>query len=268
MSFASIDHAAGLLADLRLKLGGFAVIDDLPHTCRPQTLFEGYHVQRRVRELLSRRRPGRQVGWLIGCATPVMQRDLKIPHLCAGTHYETTTYRHHALLQAERLARFGLGCEIAIELKEDLPPRRETYSAASVAPAVGAIMTAIGIFEHRFSDFRRISVTSLVADDFFSAGCVLGDPVAVDRVGDLTDLTGGFTVDGRSEGASGYGSDPRITPLTALAWLADHCIGLGEPLYAGQTITLGSVTKIIYPKPGHHIEASLGDLPPASVHVV
>lgn len=268
MSFATIDHAAGLLADLRLKMGGFAVIDDLPQSCRPTSLFEGYDVQRRVRELLARRRPGHQIGWSIGCATPVMQRFLKIPHPCAGTLYENTSYRHHAVLQAERFARFGLTCEIAVQLCADLSVRPQLYSQHSVAPAIGTMMSAMGIIEHRFSDFQGAGVNSLAADDFGSGGCILGEPVQARDIEDLSSLTGTIKVDGATVGNGGYRAVAIMSPLTALAWLADHCIGLGEPLRAGQIIMLGSVVDIIYPRTGQRIEAEFNGLPAASVEVV
>ncbi|MEO1493755.1 MAG: hydratase [Pseudomonadota bacterium] len=267
MSFATIDHAAGLLADLRLKLGGFAVIDELPPQCRPETLFDAYEVQSRVRELLSRRHPGRQIGRTIDCISSVMQGYLKVPHPCAGTLYENTTYRDHAVLQADRYARFGLNCEIGVELSSDLTERRDLYTAETVAPAVGSVMTVIGIVEHRFRDFRQTRLTSLVADDFLSAGCVLGAPVKAQDVADLQTLIGSLTLDGRVTAASSYGAAAPMPVLSALAWLAQHCIGLGEPLQAGQIVTLGSIVKPVYPKPGQRIEAAFDGLPPASIEV-
>jgi hypothetical protein len=38
-------------------------------------------------------------------------------------------------------------------------------------------MASVEIVEHRFVDFGAAGTPSLVADDFFSVGCVLGKPI-------------------------------------------------------------------------------------------
>lgn len=268
MSFATVDHAAGLLADLRMRIGHDGTIDDLPPTCRPETLFEAYEIQTRVRELLSRRRPGKQVGWKIGCTTEVMQEYLQIPHPCAGTLYEHTLHRHHAVLQAEDYMTLGLECEIAVELSRDLPKRPTLYTREAVARAISGVMASIEIVEHRFRDFRTAATNSLVADDFFSAGCVVGEAVSLDEAGSMAGLSGGFSIDGAAPRSTGSGAEILTHPLTALAWLADHTAALGEMLKAGQIITLGSVVKTIYPQRGQRIEARFDRLPPVSIEVI
>ncbi len=268
MSLANTDHAAGILADLRLKLPGAVPIDELPLSCRPQSLFEAYEIQNRLRELLAFRRPGKQVGWRIGCTTPVMRDYLKIPHPCAGTLYENTVFREHAVLQAENHYRLGVECEIAVQLSHDLPISGGPYRRETVQPAVGAVMATIGIVDQRFTDFRKASTPSLIADDFFAVGCVLGARIPFDEVGSLAALRGGVAIDGKAQEPVGSGIDVLGHPLTALAWLADNCAGLGMPLRAGQIVSLGSMVKTIYPKPGAQIETQFDQLPPASVSIV
>lgn len=268
MSLANTEHAAGLLADLRVRVPGVQPIDELPLSCRPQTLFDAYEIQNRLRELLAFRRPGRQIGWKIGCTTPVMQDYLKIPHPCAGSLYENTTYQNHAVLQSEDYFQLGLECEIAIQLSADLPISGGPYRRDTVQHAIGSVMASIEIVDHRFTDFRKVSAPSLIADDFFSAGCVLSQPVPFDELGSLAAIRGGFVVDGKAAEHTGSGVEILGHPLTALAWLADNCAGIGLPLKAGQIVTLGSVVKTIYPTAGMQIETDFDQLPPASVGIV
>ena len=267
MSFVASEQAAGMLADLRVRVPGSGVLQELPESCRPTTLMEAYSTQARLRELLGFRSPGKQIGWKIGCTTPVMQDYLKIPHPCAGTLYEKSVYADEATLKATDYFTLGLECEIAVRLAKDLPRQAHPRNRHAVWDAVSEVMASIEIVEHRFADFTKVNTATLVADDFFSAGCVLGAPMAPEDLSDMAQLRGGFSINGDFPEATGSGAEILGHPLTALAWLADHAAGLNSPLQAGQIITLGSVVKTIYPEPGQVIEARIDRLPPATVTI-
>ena len=264
----AIVEAAELLAALRLGASLREQIEELPESCRPGTLAEAYAIQEAVRPLLAARGLGPPSGWKIGCTTPVMQEYLSIPHPCAGTLFQATTHAERAELRAADFLQLGLECEIAVRLDADIGARAEGHDRESVAPAVGAVMASVEIVEHRFRDFTKVSTPSLVADDFFSCGCVLGASVAPDDAGDLAALRGGFRIDGAPAEQSGEGAAILGHPLTALAWLADHAAERGTPLRPGQVVTLGSVVKTIYPEAGTRIEARFEGLPPVAVAVV
>lgn len=267
MSSASFDTAVRILADLRARAEGSGVIEDLPRACRPSNLMDAYEIQRRLRLPLVRRGFGVQAGWKIGCTTQVMQDYLKIPHPCAGTLYRNTVFQEHTTLVAREFYTLGLECEIAVRLGADLPERDDLYEAGDVFPAVESVMASIEMVEHRFADFRTASVASMIADDFFSWGCVVGEAVPVADVPDVSALSGGFSLNGRSPAEFGQATAILGNPMTALAWLADHAARLGTPLEAGQIVTLGSVVKTIYPTPGQVIAASFAGLPPATVTI-
>ena len=267
MSSGSFDTAARILVDMRVRAEGSGVIEDLPLACRPNNLMDAYEIQRRLRLPLARRGLGNMVGWKIGCTTPVMQEYLKIPHPCAGTLYAHTVFQDHTTLRAQEFYTLGLECEMAVRLGVGLPERSDLYDAPDVVHAVESVMASIEIVEHRFTDFRRTSVASMIADDFFSWGCVTGEPVVLSALPELASLRGGFSVNGRSPAETGTGAAILGHPLTVLAWLADHASRLGTPLEAGQIITLGSVVKTIYPEPGQVISAVFDGLPPATVTV-
>lgn len=267
MTKERFDHAVKILADLRVRADGSGVLTDLPDACRPGDLAEAYDIQRHLRQELAKRGFGQQVGWKIGCTTQVMQDYLNIPHPCAGTLYHDTLFQDHTTLAASDFYSLGLECEIAVRLSTDLPARSEPYTADAVAPAVDSAMASIEIVEHRFADFREASVASMIADDFFSWGCVVGKPVPFQDIRDVAALTGGFAINDSDPEQTGTGSAILGHPLTALAWLADHAAETGTPLQRGQIITLGSVVKTIYPEPGQVISARFEGLPPATVTI-
>ena len=265
----SIDRAARLLADLRVRAAGCdRPLVELPEDCRPASLGEAYDIQDALRPLVAARGPGAPVGWKIGCTTAVMQQYLDIPHPCAGTLYRTGLHRERATLQAADFFQLGLECEIAVRLGAPIDARPRGHDAASVADAVAGVMASVEIVEPRFEDVTKVSTPSLVADDFFSVGCVLGQERPLERLGALADLSGGFARDGAAPDETGRGSAILGDPLTALAWLADHLAARDSRLEAGDVVTLGSVVKTIYPEPGARIEARFEGLPPVSLEIV
>lgn len=254
------DAAARLLADLRLRRGGITPpIDDLPPTIRPGTLAEAYAVQARLRRLLVPAL-GPVVGWKIGCTSGVMQSYLGVDHPCMGTMFAGQMHQGSARLHASNYRRLGLECEIAVRLKADLAPN------ADPAPAIGAVMCSVEIVEERFTDFSACARESLIADDFFGMGCVLGAEVALGDIGDLSALTGGFSINGEPQ-ATGRGDAILKNPLAALSWLS-VVRGPEGGLKAGEVATLGSVVKTVYPVAGDRLSAGFQGLGNVGVEVI
>src|SRR5262249_43048821 len=156
---------------------------------------------------------GRRAGWKIGCTTPTMQRYLKIDQPCAGEMFERFLLRGEREVPHRCFVRPGVECEIAVELARPLGP------GEPVAAAVGAVMASIEPVDDRYVDYPSLDVHTLIADDFFNAGCVLGEPARNWHNLDLASLAGGMWVNGMKAG-SGRGADILGHPLDALAWLA------------------------------------------------
>src|SRR3954471_19013999 len=70
----------------------------------------------------------------------------------------------------------GIECEIAVRLGRDLSPADAPFTADKVAEAVESYMPAIEVVDERYADWPHTEAPTLIADDFFAAGCVLGAP--------------------------------------------------------------------------------------------
>ncbi len=264
----AINEAAGILADLRLRAATHPQqLDELPVSCRPQSLDDAYAIQDATRSLLAARGAGCPVGWKIGCTTPVMQAYLNIPHPCAGTLYSGGVQSGSASLEAASFFQLGLECELAVRLSDAVPARAGGHDRHTVAPYVAGIMASVEVVDHRFRDFAVASAASLVADDFFSCGCVIGVEVPFQHVSDPAALSGGFSIDGAPAELTGTGAEILGHPLTALAWLAEHLLARGGQLRRGEIVTLGSVVKTIYPGAGTQVRAQFEGLAPVAVDI-
>jgi len=249
-------RAARLLCDQRLAR---SPIDPLPENCRPRDEAEGYAVQEILHGLLAEAGQGPIVGHKIGCTTPVMQTYLGIKNPCAGGVPAPTVHRGHARVRHRDYVRVGVECEIAVQLDADLGPAGAPFDRVRVARAIGAVLPAMEIVDDRYRDYRTLDVATLIADDFFNAGCVLGTPVTGWRAVDLPGVTGVTRLNGAEVGR-GEGRAVMGHPFEALAWLANQRARSGLGLRAGEFVLLGSVVETRWVSAGDEVTVALEGL--------
>ena len=237
MDIQSIQKAVNELENLRKTT---APSSRLAGDICPATLGEGYDLQNALSERLQNEK-GPVCGHKIGCTTEVMQKFLNIEQPCAGRLYEKEIYSEAVELRLSDFTAVGVECEIAIRLGKDLTPGGQPFTQESVADAVDVAMAAAEIVDNRYADFHDFGIPSLVADDFFSAGAVLGPAVNLQGF-DLSTAQGKVQIDGVEVG-SGLGSFVMGHPLNALAWLANQKSERGEGLQAGDIIMTGSLVE-------------------------
>jgi 2-oxo-3-hexenedioate decarboxylase/2-keto-4-pentenoate hydratase len=206
-------------------------------------------------------------GYKIGCTTPIMQRYLGIDSPCAGGVFEPTAHHRSGTFAFDTLLHPGVECELAVRLSTDLMPDNAPFDATSVADAVETVTPAIEIVDDRWVDYKAIDTPSLIADDFFGAGCVLGDGPSNWRELNLTDVTGSMTINGEHVG-TGSGAAILDHPLSALAWLANLMARRGRSLRAGEFVLLGSLVETKWVERGDIVEIDLGGLGGATVRFV
>ena len=248
-------EAAGIIATSRRNR---AALKALPPELAPQDEADGYRVQRAVHDLMLPS-AGALVGYKIGCTSKVMQEYLDIPHPCGGGVFARGVHDSGARLQTADFVRVGVECEIAVLLARDLAPSEEPFTAEWMMEAIEAYFPAIEIVDDRYEKWEALGAPTLIADDFFAAGCVLGAPRPRNRVPDLLSVNGRALINGEEAGR-GTGADVLGHPHNALAWLANHLAEEGRGLHRGQIVLTGSVVKTVWLKAGDHVVMELDGL--------
>ena len=138
----------------------------LPLRLRPQQPLDGWRIQRRVSKLRGRA----QVGWK--CALPAADRWM-------------VAALHEALPSGARLrapsgpaSKPRIEPEFAFELRHDLPPRDQPYSAAEVNAAIGNVRLAVEVLGCRYDDASQASGPELMADSLWHQTLLLGPEIA------------------------------------------------------------------------------------------
>lgn len=246
---SSHKRAAELLCAARLRR---TPIGPLPEDVRPADEADAYAIQDELHAQLAAAGWGAVSGHKIGCTTPVMQEYMGIDHPCSGGVFAPTVKRGSGDLEHAAFVRPGVECEVAVRLGADLPPERAPFDRPAAAAAVGSCMAAMEIVDDRFEDYTILGTPTLVADDFFGAGCVLGEEHEGLDPFRLADVRGTMLVNGVEVG-SGTGADILGHPLEALVWLANSVAARGGGLRVGEFVLLGSIVRTQWVEPGDEV---------------
>lgn len=207
----------------------------------PGDVAAGYAVQREVAEASGALPP---IGFKIGATTRQMQAYLGLAGPAAGFVNGPLVQASPGRFRFADLIAPGVECEVGLRLGTDLaagPCTREQAEAA-----VGEVFAAIEVVEKRYNDLAALGTPTLIADQVFHRGGVLGAPAAGWREADLGTIRGRISVDGALRG-EGVGADLLGHPFAALAWLAaSPAAAAFGGLRAGQVVFLGSVTPPIW----------------------
>jgi 2-keto-4-pentenoate hydratase len=238
----------------------------IPTACAPRTVEEAYAMQDTFTTLVATRRP--VAGYKIALTTPVMQQMLGFPEPIAGSIVQTI---HHSpcTIRSADYVHLGVECEIAVQLGRTLRTTGAPWNRARVAEAIGTVMAAFEIVDDRNANYAQLAtqIFSVIADNAWNAGIVLGPPVTDWRSLDLAAVRGTMRINGQIVG-EGQGRDVMGHPLEALTWLANILAARGQSLAEGMVIITGSIVSTKFVHPGDTVQAVVEGLGEVHLNVV
>jgi 2-keto-4-pentenoate hydratase len=124
-------------------------------------------------------------------------------------------------------------------------------------------MAAFELIEDRRADYKTSKALSLIADNAWNGGIVIGPAIEPPAGLDLDGITGSLKRNDKPDG-SGKTDDP----LGALAWLANLAADRGRPMTAGMVIITGSVIPTIDIAPDERLDFELAEVGATSMTAV
>lgn len=229
-------------------------LNALPEGARPQNDADAYAIQDAVA-----RRLGPVGGWKVGAATPTSE-PFRAP-IQADVIFENTRRVPASLFHV-----IGVEAELAYRFGRDLPPRGTPYAREEVLSAIDTLHPVIELVDTRFA--RRDAADPLThrADHQNNGGLVVGAGVRDWRGIDPLRQPVRLTIDGalRHEGVGGNTAGDNIR---LLIWMAnDGARGQGG-LKAGQIVTTGSCSGLIFVEPGARLRAEFAGVGDVEVEV-
>lgn len=238
------DEFAAAQAALVAARRSARAIAECPPAWRPDDLGEAYRLQAAVIAEL-----GGGAGWKIAAVTPEQRLGLGVPQPIASSIPLATMHDAESRAASLRLAAFiapKIECEIAFQLRRDLPPRpEEPYSRHEVAAAVEAMRLAIEIVDPRWP--AGSGTLAELADGFNNGALVSGRRFA-DWEGipfAEIDIVLTFAAPGAAAQELALGSPRAILdgdPFATVVMLANAQPEASPGLKAGDIVTTGSCT--------------------------
>jgi 2-keto-4-pentenoate hydratase len=208
---------------------------DIEARLRPATIAEAYRLQDAVHGRLEAA-GDTLVGWKVGSTSASGRRGFGLQEPVYAGLFESDRSASLAEALGRKLTRPSLECEIAVVLRRDLAGA--DLSTEAITEAIGACHIACEIIDNRYGDPMAVGVPSLIADDFFQVGFVVGAENTAWRTQDLAAAEGFIEIDG--ERKTGSVRDV-LTAFDSVRWLAGALGRNGLSLCAGQIVLTGTL---------------------------
>jgi 2-keto-4-pentenoate hydratase len=197
------------------------------------------------------------VGWKVGAPSPTAEpaaspllADLVRPSI--------------ARFGGARLRLRGIEAEVAFRFGQALPPRRGAYGEAEVSAAIQTIHPAIELVETRFEGWEGPPGLAKLADLGSNGGFCFGPGSTEWRSRDLGRPTVTLEIDDELI-VERTGGNTAGHPMRTLVWLANHTGRLGHGLKAGDIVTTGSHTGLVFAGHGSRVVARVAGLGEANL---
>ncbi len=200
----------------------------------PPTIADAYAVQEALRKLWEPIH-GPVAGLKIAVTTKVMQDLMGIDHPCGGMIYTQNVHTAPHILRMGRYMHVVLEFELAVRVGRTLARKSSPWTPEEVRVEITEVMPAYELIEDRNAVYKETRPTTLIADNAWNAGIVLGKPVKVPASLELNGLVGRLSMPG------GVREGRTDDPMGALAWCVNLAADRGRPLEAGQVVITGSV---------------------------
>ena len=215
----------------------------------PDSVFDAYKVQKALNRLWEQGGRGTVAGYKIALTSKAIQELVGVDKPVGAAIFSSTVHQSPAKIELDQFVRLGLEFEIAFEIAEDIP-KKSYYDAESVGAFVKAIMPAFELIEDRDADYSNLDPMTLIADNAWCGGVVLGSPRYDWQSIDLSSTPVDLLFNGIVERANT--GDAMGNPLNALAWLANLLAEQGRPLKKGNIVMSGSTLATKFLTRGDH----------------
>lgn len=235
--------AARFIADAHARRETYR---NLPEAIAPRSIDDAYAAQEALRQLWE---PiyGPVAGLKIAVTTKIMQELMGIDHPCGGMIYKKRVHTSPHMLRLADYMHVVAEFELAVRVGRTLAKKATPYTRDEVRATISGVLPAYELIEDRNAVYRESRATSLIADNAWNAGIVLGPEVKVAPGLDLNGITCRLAIDGKPA-REGKTDDP----MGALAWVVNLAADRGRPLEAGQVVITGSVIATLPIAAGEH----------------
>ena len=233
---------------------------NLENELKPISTEEAYLAQFEFQDRASR---GLLGGYKIGLTSIAQQKLCGISTPIAGGIFSEEIFHSAHQINLEDYCGLGLEFELAFTISKDINPNETKYSDFNVLSYINKVCPAFELIIDRNADYKNLDALTLIADNAWSAGAILGDPIPNWENFQINDLNSTLC----------WNSEPTLhaqvkssNPLDSLKWVIDHLGKMGKKIPKNSLIMTGSVLQTRKPLKGDKVSYQIENL--AKVEVV
>lgn len=206
---------------------------------------EAYEAQVVVQKAFAVKR-GAIAGRKIALAAKAMQEFVGIGHPVGGAIFSNDLYDSPAEIKLADFNHLGLEFELALTLGEDIAPST-SHTPENLKSRVSAARPAYELIEDRSADYSDLDVKTMIADNAWCGGVVLGPEIDGWRDMDFAVLPARLSRPGHEDME---GSTSATDPLASLTWVLNDLGARGITVKRGEIVITGSMLTTQFPNPG------------------
>ncbi|MDD9990987.1 MAG: fumarylacetoacetate hydrolase family protein [Rhodospirillales bacterium] len=245
----SHDRAAALAERLFVENAEGRPFQRLRGADRPASLDEGYRVQSLLNRRFAEAGRGGIAGYKVGLTSEAIQTMYGSDQPISGVVFETGVHRSPARIALADYTRLGLEFELAVGIGGDFRPEDAPFAPDDARDRVASCMPAFELIEDRHADHDDVDALSILVDNAWCAGVVLGQPCSDWRTLDLANTPVSLRINDALPAAAVTGA-AMGNPLHSLVWLANQLASRGTTLKRGMIVMTGSTLATQFPKAG------------------
>ena len=226
---------------------------------RAAPLDDAYRVQDALHRLMAEAGRGEIAGWKIALTSKAMQEMTGVDQPAAGAIFSKVIHASPARVDVAAYHHLGIEFEVAVRVGDDLPASGDPWTRASVAGKVAACIPAFELVEDGDADYKTLDAFTLVAQNTWNGGVVLGPAVTEWRGVDLERAVTRCWLNDQPAG-QGKTGDAMGHPFEAVAWLANLLNRRRRTLERGMIVMTGSSITTKFPAPGDRVRFAIDGL--------
>ena len=226
---------------------------------RSSPLEDAYRIQDALHGLMAAGGRGEIVGWKIALTSKAMQQMTGVDQPAAGALFSTVVHASPTHVALADYHHLGVEFEVAVRLADDLPARGEPWTRAAVAPRVAACVPAFELVEDGDADYKALDAFTLIAQNTWNGGVVLGAPAGDWRSVDLESAVTRCWINDVG-GGQGKTGDAMGHPFEAVAWVANLLNRRGRMLRRDMVVMTGSSITTKFPAAGDRMRFAIEGL--------
>lgn len=196
-------------------------------------------------------------GYKIALSSKTMQELCGVDAPAAGGIFAREIFDSPATILLGDYHGLGIEFELAIRLKHPVTAEDGPFDAINIRDYIASTHAAFELIIDRKADYTDLDALSMIADNAWCGGVVIGPAMEAWQDLDLSDLASAMIW---NDGAPEFSNTGLADPLGSLAWVCNHVTARGERLDAGDIVITGSVINTRWPKAGDRVSYDIGGL--------